>query len=161
MVHGVKTVNCAIKYDTRLQLNVKFRCHVWDGTPCRDKAVSLSLGLRYITNSICPILHAYLLQGYSVKAGHPPLLRSLVQIVTPSCWNVIIWWSLISFCKASQWNGMNMLQEIFESQRNEYVTRNMKTKSQTFDSIQRCIAVIWSMTLLNHYGIIRGTHANP
>ena len=114
MVHGVKTVNCAIKYDTRLQLNVKFRCHVWDGTPCRDKAVSLSLGLRYITNSICPILHAYLLQGYSVKAGHPPLLRSLVQIVTPSCWNVIIWWSLISFCKASQWNGMNILQEIWK-----------------------------------------------
>ena len=114
MVHGVKTVNCAIKYDTRLQRKVKFRCHVWDGTPCRDKAVSLSLGLRYITNSICPILHAYLLQGYSVKAGHPPLLRSLVQIVTPSCWNVIIWWSLISFCKASQWNGMNMLKEIWQ-----------------------------------------------
>ena len=48
---------------------------------CRDKAVSLSFGLRYITNSIWPMLHAYLLHGY-VEAG--TLLRSLVQIVTPS-----------------------------------------------------------------------------
>ena len=55
---------------------------------CRDKAVSLSFGLRYITNSIWPMLHAYLLHGYYVEAG--TLLRSLVQIVTPSRWNVII-----------------------------------------------------------------------
>ena len=60
---------------------------------CRDKAVSLSFGLRYITNSIWPMLHAYLLHGY-VEAG--TLLRSLVQIVTPSRWNVIIWWNFFA-----------------------------------------------------------------
>ena len=61
---------------------------------CRDKAVSLSFGLRYITNSIWPMLHAYLLHGYYVEAG--TLLRSLVQIVTPSRWNVIIWWNFFA-----------------------------------------------------------------
>ena len=56
----------------------------WDGTlgACRDQAVSLSLGVRYITNSICPMLHAYLLHGTMFRRG--ALLRSLVQIVTPS-----------------------------------------------------------------------------
>ena len=56
----------------------------WDGTlgACRDQAVSLSLGVRYITNSICPMLHAYLYYGTMFRQG--ALLRSLVQIVTPS-----------------------------------------------------------------------------
>ena len=33
----------------------------------------------------------------------------------------------------------------------EYVTRNMTTKAQTFNSIQRSIPVVRSMALLNHY----------
>ena len=146
--------------------SAKFRRHTGEGAMvhglCRDKAVSLSFGLRYITNSIWPMLHAYLLHGYYVEAG--TLLRSLVQIVTPSRWNVIIWWNLISFCKARQCEErrnkvaleatgmMNMLQEIFgvNSQWYEYVTRNMTTKAHKFHSIQRCIAMVRSMPLLNH-----------
>lgn len=49
------------------------------------------------------------------RRGTLSLLRSLVQIVTPSRWNVIIWWNLIPFCKACQCEErrkhMNMLQE--------------------------------------------------
>ena len=78
--------------------SAKFWCHTGEGAMvhglCRDKAVSLSFGLRYITNSIWPMLHAYLLHGYYVEAG--TLLRSLVQIVTPSRWNVIIWWNFFA-----------------------------------------------------------------
>ena len=82
---------------------------------CRDKAVSLSLGLRYITNSICPMLHAYLLQGYYVQAGHP----LLITVISPNCYaislechNLMKLFCKARRCEAGSQCSLNLLQEI-------------------------------------------------
>ena len=83
-------------------------------------------------------------KGTMFRRGTPTLLRSLVQIVTPSLWNVIIWWNLISLCKACQCEErrkcMNMLQEIW---------RPRLIHSTSFKGALQ-IAMFWSMPLLYH-----------
>ena len=68
----------------------------------------------------------------------------LITVISPNCyaisrWNVIIWWNL----KACQCEGRSKWNEYLgaNAMAIEYLTRNMTTKAQTFNSIQMSMPI--------------------